>query len=118
APLLCVENLRVVPSGAAAPACEDVSFQLDRGERAALVGVSGAGKTSLLRKINGSLPAQAGRITVNGCVLNSRDAGQLRLLRRGVAVIPQKHDLVDGLRVYHNVMAGALGRWSDARALR
>ncbi len=30
----------------------------------------------------------------------------------------QKHDLVDPLRVDKNVMAGALGRWSTARALR
>lgn len=118
APLLRVENLRVVPLGAGAPACEDVSFELGRGERAALVGASGAGKTSLLRAINGSLPAQAGRIIVNGQTLNARAAGELRRFRRNVAVVPQKHDLVDGLRVYHNVMAGALGRWSNARALR
>ena len=39
-------------------------------------------------------------------------------MRRSIAVIPQKHDLVESLRVYHNVMAGALGRWSDAQALR
>ena len=118
ASLLCVENLRAVPPGAAAPACADVSITLDRGERVALVGPSGAGKTSLLRAINGSLPSQAGRIAVNGQVLSTRDAGKLRLFRRSVAVIPQKHDLVDGLRVYHNVMSGALGRWSDLHALR
>jgi phosphonate transport system ATP-binding protein len=116
--LLCVENLRVVPPGSPAPACDDISFQLERGERVALVGASGAGKTSLLRAINGSLPAQAGKIAVNGLALDSRDSRKLRLFRRSVAVIPQKHDLVDGLRVYHNVMAGALGRWSNTHALR
>ncbi len=118
APLLQVDNVRVVPPGSAAPACTDVCFTLARGERAALVGVSGAGKTTLLRAINGSMPAEAGRITIGNRVLNVRSAADLRALRRTVAVIPQKHDLIEGLRVYHNVMAGALGRWSDWHALR
>jgi phosphonate transport system ATP-binding protein len=33
-------------------------------------------------------------------------------------MITQKHDLVEPLRVDKNVMAGALGRWSTARAIR
>jgi phosphonate transport system ATP-binding protein len=39
-------------------------------------------------------------------------------LRSQVALVFQSHDLVDRLRVYQNVMAGALGRWSSWRALR
>jgi phosphonate transport system ATP-binding protein len=39
-------------------------------------------------------------------------------LRRHIAVVSQRHDLVDRLRVYQNVMAGALGRWSSLHALR
>jgi phosphonate transport system ATP-binding protein len=42
----------------------------------------------------------------------------LRRLRRQIAVIAQKHDLVDALRVHQNVMAGALGRWTGPHALR
>ncbi len=33
-------------------------------------------------------------------------------------MIAQQHDLIDRLRVYQNVMAGALGRWSTLHALR
>jgi phosphonate transport system ATP-binding protein len=110
--------LYVVPPGAAAPACADVTFALGRGERVALVGDSGAGKTTLLRAINGSLPAQSGKIIIDGRVLNVRRRTELRRFRRSVAVIPQKHDLVEGLRVYQNVMAGALGRWGNLHALR
>src|SRR5262249_26265197 len=43
---------------------------------------------------------------------------RLRQLRRHIAVVSQRHDLVDRLRVYQNVMAGALGRWSTWHALR
>ena len=117
-PLLRVETLSVVPPGATAPTCAGISFALARGERVALVGPSGAGKTTLLRALNGSLPAREGRITVAGAPVEPREAAALRALRRGIAVIPQRHDLVEGLRVSHNVMAGALGRWSNARALR
>jgi len=117
-PLLRVDRLSVVPPGSAVPACSDVSFTLMRGERAALVGASGAGKTTLLRAINGSMPAQLGEVTVDGRRVDVRRSRDLRALRRSIAVIPQKHDLVESLRVYHNVMAGALGRWSDWRALR
>jgi phosphonate transport system ATP-binding protein len=42
----------------------------------------------------------------------------LRDLRRRVATVSQRHDMVDRLAVYQNVMAGALGRWSNLRALR
>jgi phosphonate transport system ATP-binding protein len=118
-PLLRVDKLSVVPPGSAVPACSDVSFTLGRGERVALVGASGAGKTTLLRAINGSMPAQSGAVVLDGHQpLRAGDRRNVRDLRRSIAVIPQKHDLVESLRVYHNVMAGALGRWSDAQALR
>ena len=117
-PLLQVRKLNVVPPGSRVPVCTDISFSLDGGERLALVGASGAGKTTLLRAINGSMPAQSGEIVIAGRTLRSRSQRELRALRRLVALIPQKHDLVDSLRVYQNVMAGALGRWSNAHALR
>jgi len=118
ASLLNVDRLCVVPPGAAAPACSNVSFTLGRGERVALVGASGAGKTTLLRAINGSMPAESGTVTLDGQIVHSGMRREARALRRRIALIPQKHDLVESLRVYHNVMAGALGRWSDRRALR
>jgi phosphonate transport system ATP-binding protein len=117
-PLLRVEGLCVVPPGAAAPACLDVSFTLARGERAALVGPSGAGKTTLLRAINATMPARSGTVVLDGATVTGTRGRELRRLRRGIAVIPQKHDLVERLRVYQNVMAGALGRWSNGHALR
>lgn len=116
--LLRVDRLCVVPPGSTVRACSDISFALDRGERVALVGASGAGKTTLLRAINGSMPADRGEVVVDGMRLNAHKRSALRAFRRRVAVIPQKHDLVESLRVYHNVMAGALGRWSDLHALR
>ena len=118
APLLQVEHLCVHPPGVEKPILDNVSTVIRAGERVALVGPSGAGKTTLLRALNGSVVAGSGRVLFNGVQLDCRSNRVLRLVRRSMAVIPQKHDLVESLKVYQNVMTGALGRWSDARAMR
>lgn len=95
-----------------------VSCAVRRGERVAILGPSGAGKTSLLRAINGFVPAVSGSILVDGIEVSKTRGHALRELRSRIAVISQRHDLVDNLRVHQNVMAGALGRWSSWHALR
>jgi manganese/zinc/iron transport system ATP- binding protein len=48
------------------PAIRDVSFQITKGKRVALVGPNGAGKSTLFRAIVGLLPLQTGRIALFG----------------------------------------------------
>jgi phosphonate transport system ATP-binding protein len=100
------------------PVLKRLSLDIAPGERVALLGPSGAGKTTLFRLINGSVTPSSGSIEVNGVEVTSLRGHALRQLRSQIAVISQRHDLVDGLSVYQNVMAGALGRWSSWRALR
>ena len=47
-------------------ALDDVSFQINHGERVGLVGESGCGKSTLTRAILGLEPVQSGSITVDG----------------------------------------------------
>ena len=49
-------------------AVKDVSFELRRGECLGLIGRNGAGKTSLLKMLNGLIKPDAGRITMRGRV--------------------------------------------------
>ena len=115
--LLTLDRLAVGPPGGRVLLSE-VNLQLEAGGCIALVGPSGAGKTTLLRVLNGQIPPAAGEVRLSGAPFSALTGGRLRRARRHVALIAQKHDLVDVLAVHANVMAGALGRWSDLRALR
>jgi phosphonate transport system ATP-binding protein len=95
-----------------------ISLSVRRGEKIAILGSSGAGKTTLFRTINGFLPILSGSISVDGVQVSGLRGRRLRKLRSQIGMISQRHDLVDRLSVHQNVMAGALGRWTTVRALR
>jgi len=118
APVLCVEGLTIRYTRRTMPVLQALSLSVLAGERVAIVGPSGAGKTTLFRAIGGFVPVADGRVVVAGMDVGRARGRRLRVLRRCLAVIAQQHDLVDPMRVYQNVMAGALGRWSTMRALR
>src|SRR5438067_2044 len=63
-----VEGVRYVhpAAGAGRVALDDVSLELRRGRRIALIGASGAGKSSLLRVLAGLVDAERVSITVDG----------------------------------------------------
>ena len=54
--MLSVKNLNLNLSGSVI--LEQVSFTLDKGESLCVIGESGSGKTSLLRALQGLLPAR------------------------------------------------------------
>jgi len=97
---------------------DHLHLNIAAGERVALVGPSGSGKTTLLRSVNASVAAESGQVWVGDVEVTRTRGAALRKIRSRIAFIAQKHDLVDRLKVYQNVMAGALGRWSTAHALR
>ncbi|HET6211806.1 MAG TPA: ATP-binding cassette domain-containing protein [Micromonosporaceae bacterium] len=98
-------------------ALTDVDLTIRPGERIVLIGASGAGKSSVLGLLNGTVAATAGRVLVRQHDLASVSARRLRALRRGIGTIHQQFDLVGQLRVVHNVNAGRLGHWPLWKAL-
>ncbi|HVZ20421.1 MAG TPA: ATP-binding cassette domain-containing protein [Vicinamibacterales bacterium] len=82
-----------------------VDVQADVEARAvALVGPSGAGKTSVVEAIAGLRPPQAGRIAVNGRVLFDRAAGvDVPARLRRIGYVPQDVLLFPHLDVRRNV---------------
>lgn len=57
---------------------KDVSFVIEPGQRAAFVGATGAGKSSVLNLIGRYYDVQKGRITVDGVDIKDLDTNQLR----------------------------------------
>jgi ATP-binding cassette, subfamily B, bacterial len=69
-----------------APVLEDVSFEIEPGQTVALVGQTGAGKTSIVKLLNRIYDAAAGRVLIDG--LDVRD-WQLAALRSQISIIEQ-----------------------------
>lgn len=93
-----------------------VDLRVCSGERVALAGPSGAGKTTLINLLNGTLLPTAGSVRIFGRDTTELGTRDLRRLQRRIGTIYQQFHLVDELRVVHNVNAGRLGRWSLLRA--
>src|SRR5215472_2546147 len=100
------------------PALESVSLSVQSGERMAILGSSGAGKTTLFRLLNATLRPTSGSIRVDGRELAAMSSGDLRRTRRRIGTIYQQHNLVPSLTSLQNTLCGCLGRWSSAETIR
>jgi len=82
-----------------------VELQAARGEFLAVMGPSGAGKTTILRAVAGLEPFQSGRIAIDDVTLEAGAAPThtLRRLRRKVGMVFQFHCLFEHLSALDNV---------------
>ena len=97
-------------------ALNNVSLQVQAGERVAIVGPSGAGKSTVLALANTSLAPTSGSLRLFGVDPKSVGRPELRSIRARVGTVHQQLHLAGPLRVVHNVNAGRLGRWSPWQA--
>lgn len=100
-------------------ALADISLSADRGERIALIGPSGAGKTSLLSVIGTALAPTAGQRTVLGAPLAGRTLrdSDLKHLRARIGTVHQAPPIPGRQRAVTAVLAGRLGRWPAWKSL-
>ena len=80
-----------------------VSFELATGEMAFLTGHSGAGKSTLMKLIILLERASQGQVFVNGVNLKRVSRRYIPMVRRGVGVVFQNHQLLFDRSVYDNV---------------
>jgi phosphonate transport system ATP-binding protein len=95
----------------------DISFDIAEGEKIAIIGPSGAGKTTLFRLLCAVLKPNVGRIIALGRDTSLLRSRSLRRLRREIGILYQTDNLIPHLRVVHNVLMGKLGHWWMPRAL-
>ena len=109
------ELRKIFPDGTAA--VDGVSLTVGPGEQVAVIGPSGAGKTTLFRMLNLTLRPTSGTLTIGGVDVAALSDDEMRRRRQRIGTIYQRQNLVGRLRVVHNVLAGNLGRWSTLEAL-
>ncbi len=90
-------------------ALDDINVDIHRGEFVAVIGSSGAGKSTFIRSINRLVQPTSGSITLNGVNTTTARGQDLRDLRKEVAMIFQQFNLVKRLSVLRNVLMGRLG---------
>jgi phosphonate transport system ATP-binding protein len=114
--VLEIEDLvKVYPSGTRA--VDNVSLSIDRGEFVVLIGLSGSGKSSLLRCINRLIEPTSGRVLFDGADVTRASGPELRRLRRRIGMIFQQFNLVRRASVLSNTLAGRLGYRSTWRTI-
>ncbi|MDR2324360.1 MAG: ATP-binding cassette domain-containing protein [Acidovorax sp.] len=99
-------------------ALSDICLSATQGEHIALIGPSGAGKTSLLTTLGtGHLPTR-GHMTVLGQSVSMQPtARQLKALRSRIGTVHQAAPIPPRQRVVTAVLAGKLGQWPLYKAL-
>lgn len=87
----------------------DVSFTIEAGQVACLMGRNGVGKTTTLKAIMGLLPVRSGQIALDGTDITK--AATDRRARKGLAYVPQGREIIPHLTVRENLQ---LGFWARA----
>jgi peptide/nickel transport system ATP-binding protein len=72
-----------------APAVDDVSFSIERGETLGLVGESGSGKSTIARIVMGLIEPDSGSVLFDGQLLTGLASRKLRQLRRRLQIVFQ-----------------------------
>jgi lipopolysaccharide export system ATP-binding protein len=82
---------------------DDVDVEVRRGEVVGLLGPNGAGKTTTFYMMTGLIPAEKGKVTIDG-----EDVTRLPMYlhaRKGIGYLPQEASIFRGLTVRDNILA-------------
>ena len=98
-----IEFQNVAFAYGARPILQNVSFAVEQGRFAAIMGGSGSGKTTLMRLITGQLRPSTGKVLLNGRDLGAFSAHELNEHRRRMGVLFQQGALFTDLNVFDNL---------------
>lgn len=98
---------------------QELSLHVDEGEAVALVGANAAGKTTLLRTINGIVRPMSGRVRFDGQDITGLAPHQIT--RVGIAQVAEGRQLFPEMTVLENLELGAMatpGAWAGRAEMR
>ncbi len=82
----------------------DISFSLNRGEVAALLGRNGAGKSTTMKAIMGVVPPASGGVLFDGHAIAGREP--FEIARLGLGYVPEERRIFTDLTVMENLSVG------------
>jgi branched-chain amino acid transport system ATP-binding protein len=97
-------------------ACRDISITVEGGEIVTLIGANGAGKTTILRAIAGSLAPRAGVIRFDGRDITGLPAHEC--VQLGIALVPEGRHVFPFLSVRENLELGGFKYRRDIAKVR
>ena len=107
--LLEVEDLRA--GYGELPVLQGISFTVEEGETAVLLGLNGAGKTTTVINIAGLHTPTGGEVRFDGERINGIPAAAL--VRRGISLVPEGRRTFPALTVTENLRLGAWTKRKD-----
>ena len=110
-PMIQVDNLSCAHEPGGPDFLRGISFSVYPGEWVSLVGANGTGKSSLVKRLNGLLPASGGRMAVDGIELADSTLGDIRE-RIGMVFANPDNQFV-GLNVADDIVFGLENRCLD-----
>lgn len=105
---IVAKNLTKTFDGGKTFALDDVNLEIAQGEFIAVIGLSGAGKSTFLRSVNGTNVPTSGSLQVLGQEVTQLRAKELVALRKQIGFIFQQFNLVKSLSVIKNVLVGRI----------
>lgn len=100
--MIAFQNVSKIYAGHA-PALEDVSFRVNRGEFVSVVGRSGAGKSTVIKLLIGEEKPTKGRVFFGQYEVNKLRDRDLPALRRHIGIVFQDFRLLTNKNTYENV---------------
>ncbi len=98
-----IEILNINKNFSVLEVLKNVSFTIEEGQVYGIIGHSGAGKSTMLRCINGLESYDEGSLKVMGKEISSMTEKEIREFRKNVGMIFQNFNLLKRSNVYNNV---------------
>ena len=98
------------------PVLGGISFEIEEGETAVLLGLNGAGKTTTVLALAGLLKPWGGTITFNGKDITGTDPR--KLVAEGIVLVPEGRRVFPQLTVAQNLRLGAWPYKRDRKGTR
>ena len=113
-----LKDIAYQPAGAQRAVLLDVNLVIHAGEQIAVIGPSGAGKTSLLALLAQAIEPSAGTVHIAGQNTADLTVSQRHALRKLAFYAPQSPPLPPRQRVVNAVLAGLLPQWSSWQSIK